>query len=56
MTKNNIEKMKEILASKKNKGINGDYLSPDKKIGSGRIEKQNQEKGNGPSRTKKICQ
>lgn len=42
--------MQQLIDEKKNKG---GYLQVEKKIGSGRVEKSNQNKGNGPTKTKK---
>lgn len=52
MSKKDIDKLKEFIKEKKAKGIESTYLQPDKKVGSGRVEKGNKNKGNGPSKTK----
>jgi hypothetical protein len=46
---NNMEKMREILEQKKAKQK---FLQEEKKVGSGRVEKMNKNKGNGRTRTK----
>jgi len=53
MSSKDIEKMKELLAKKK---ATEGFLKNEKKVGSGWVEKQNKNKGNGPTRTKKIAQ
>lgn len=53
MSKQNMEKMKQLLEEKKAKS---GYLQADKVLGSGKLEKANKNKGNGPTRTKKIAQ
>lgn len=45
----NMERMQELIEEKKNKPA---YLQAEKKIGSGRVEKVNKNKGNGPAKTK----
>ncbi len=45
----NMERMRELIEEKKNKPA---YLQAEKKIGSGRVEKVNKNKGNGPAKTK----
>ena len=45
----NMERMQQLIDEKKNKS---GYLQAEKKIGSGRIEKVNKNKGNGPAKTK----
>lgn len=53
MSSKDMEKMKELLAEKKAKE---GFLKAEKKIGAGWVEKANKNKGNGPTRTKKISQ
>ena len=48
---NNMERMKKLLEDKKAKKK---FLEEEKKVGSGWVEKMNKNKGNGPTRTKKI--
>ncbi len=45
----NMERMQQLIEEKKKKA---GYLQAEKKIGSGRIEKINKNKGNGPAKTK----
>lgn len=45
----NMERMQQLIEEKKNKA---GYLQAEKKIGSGRVEKINKNKGNGPAKTK----
>lgn len=49
MSNKNMEKMKQLLEEKKKKT---GYLQAEKKIGSGKVEKMNKNKGNGPTKTK----
>lgn len=44
-----MERMQQLIEEKKNKA---GYLQAEKKIGSGRVEKINKNKGNGPAKTK----
>jgi len=53
MSSKDMERIKELLEEKKAKQ---GYLKDEKKVGSGWVEKQNKNKGNGPTRTKKIAQ
>lgn len=53
MDNKKMEKMKQLLEEKKAKE---GYLQAEKKVGSGIVEKMNKNKGNGPTRTKKISQ
>lgn len=53
MAKKDMERLKELLEEKKKK--NG-YLSEEKKIGSGKVEKKNKNIGIDSTRTKKISQ
>lgn len=53
MSAKDMERMKKLLAEKK---ANEGYLKSEKKIGAGWVEKMNKNKGNGPTRTKKISQ
>ena len=53
MSSDNMDKMKKFIADKKSKG---GYLQSEKKIGSGKVEKGNKNRGNKPTRTKKIAQ
>ncbi len=53
MSIKDMEKMKELLATKK---AEEGYLENEKKVGSGRVEKMNKNKGNRGIRTKKIAQ
>lgn len=50
---NDMEKMKKLLEAKKNKTK---FLAEERKVGTGWVEKANKNKGNGPTRTKKISQ
>jgi hypothetical protein len=45
----NMERMQALIEEKKKKP---GYLQAEKKIGSGRVEKVNKNKGNGPAKTK----
>ena len=53
MSKKDMERMKQLIEEKKNKQ---GYLKEESKLGSGFVEKMNKNKGNGPTRTKKIVQ
>jgi hypothetical protein len=50
---NDMEKMKKFLEEKKSKNS---FLKPEKKIGSGKVEKKNKHIGIDATRTKKISQ
>lgn len=50
---NDMERLKKIIEAKK---AGNDVMRPDKKIGSGRVEKSNKSEGNWEERTKKISQ
>lgn len=53
MSLQDIEKMKKLIADKKAKQ---GFLQEEKKIGSGKVEKNNRSLGNDVTRTKKISQ
>lgn len=53
MSKNDMEKMKQLIEAKKNKG---GFLQAEKKIGVGKVEKSHRSIGMEYERTKKISQ
>ena len=53
MSLQDIDKMKKLIADKKAKQ---GFLKEEKKIGSGKVEKNNRTLGNDVTRTKKISQ
>ncbi|BCN29223.1 hypothetical protein [Anaeromicropila herbilytica] len=53
MSMKDMERMKKLIEEKKAKG---GYLQPEKKLGSGKVEKRNKNIGIDSERTKKISQ